>query len=630
MSEDVAKAQVAKKETHGFQSEVKQLLDLVVHSLYSNKEIFLRELISNASDAADKLRFAALSDDGLYEDDPELKVQIEYSKEQGTITVRDNGIGMSQAEVAENLGTIAKSGTREFFGSLTGDEQHDTQLIGQFGVGFYSTFIVAQRVTVRTRKAGLPREEGVLWESAGEGEYTIQTLAKKGRGTDVVLHLKDDEKELLDGYSLRGIVRKYSDHIGLPVQMPEEGEDKKGYETVNTATALWTRSKKDIGEDEYNEFYKNVAPDFEPALTWSHNKVEGTLEYVTLFFVPRRAPFDLWDRDSKHGVKLYVRRVFIMDDAEQLLPRYLRFVRGIVDSDDLPLNVSREILQQNKTVDSIRSASTKRILSMLEELSAQRPEDYELFWTNFGRVLKEGVIEDSSNQERIAKLLRFSSSHDDQPDNKITLTDYVTRIKDKQDSIYYSIADNFAAAKNSPHLEVFRANGIEVLLLCDPVDEWLVTHLTEFDGKKLKSVSKGELEIDALTDSEQKSADTDELKELLGRVKQELETQIKDVRITNRLTNSPTCLVADENDMGMNLQRIMQAAGQDIPPEKPIMEINPDHPLVTKLKDEASGERFADWVHILFDQALLSEGGRLEDPAAFVHRLNRMLLELTG
>ncbi len=623
-------AEEVTKQKHGFQSEVKQLLDLVVRSLYSNKEIFLRELISNASDAADKLRFSALSDDGLYEDDPELKIQLEYSKEQGTVTIRDNGIGMSYDEVVENLGTIAKSGTREFFSALTGDKQHDTQLIGQFGVGFYSAFIVADRVTVRTRKAGLTGAEGVLWESDGQGEYTIQTLAKKRRGTDIVLHLKDDEQDLLDGYRLRSIVRKYSDHIGLPVEMPEEGEDKKGYEAVNSATALWTRSKKDITDDEYNEFYKSVAPDFEAALTWSHNKVEGTLEYTTVFFVPRRAPFDMWDRDSKHGVKLYVRRVFIMDDAEQLLPRYLRFVRGIVDSDDLPLNVSREILQQNKTVDSIRAASIKRILSMLEELSEQRAEDYQLFWTNFGRVLKEGIIEDQANNERLAKLLRFSSTHDDQADNHVTLSDYVSRMKDKQDSIYYVIADTFAAAKNSPHLEVFRANQIEVLLLCDPVDEWLASHLTEFDGKKLKSVSKGELELDALTDDAEPAVDSDELKELLARVKKELEDCVKDIRITNRLTDSPACLVADENDMGMNLQRIMQAAGQDVPSEKPIMEINPKHPIVLKLKQEAAGARFTDWAHILFDQALLSEGGRLEDPAAFVHRLNRMFLELAG
>lgn len=619
-----------KKETRGFQSEVKQLLDLVIHSLYSNKEVFLRELISNASDAADKLRFAALSGDGLYEQEPDLKIEVDFSESQGSITVRDNGIGMSYDEVVENLGTIAKSGTKEFFNALTGDAQTDAQLIGQFGVGFYSAFIVAERVTVRTRKAGLPEDEGVLWESDGKGEYAIQRLAKKLRGTEVVLHLRDEEKKLANNYTLRGLIRKYSDHIGLPIEMPKEGEDVVGYETVNTATALWTRAKKDISGDEYNEFYNHIAHDFEPPLTWTHNKVEGKLEYTTLLFIPKHAPFDMWDREAKHGVKLYVRRVFIMDDAEQLLPRYLRFVRGIVDSNDLPLNVSREILQHNKAIETIRTASAKRILSKLEDLAANSVEDYRVVWKEFGRVLKEGIIEDIANKERIAKLMRFTTTHDE-TNETVSLADYLSRMPEQQKHIYYVVAENLGTAASSPHLEIFREKKIEVVLLADPVDEWMVPHLEEFEGKAFKSITKGDLELGELGKEDSgESPPPEEFEALTKRIKETLDDKVKDVRTTRRLTNSPACLIADENDMGMNMQRILQAAGQDMPSTKPILEINASHPIVMKLAEQDTDEQFADWVQILFDQAVLSEGGKLENPAAFVQRLNQMFLQFSS
>jgi len=641
----------AQKETLGFQAEVQQLLDLMIHSLYSDKEIFLRELISNASDAADRLRFEALKVDSLYEDDTELKIRVEYNKNNKTITVLDNGIGMSREDVVEQLGTIAKSGTQEFFKSLTGDQNKDSQLIGQFGVGFYSSFIVAEKVEVTTRKAGAPRTEGVRWTSEGAGDYTIETVDRPKRGTKVVLHLRDDATEYLDGFRLRHIIKKYSDHISLPIIMPSENtgndessdEARKGNgqkkaskmvtadETVNSATALWARSKKDITEEEYHEFYKHVGHDFEDPLAYIHSKVEGKLEYSSLLFIPTRAPFDLWDRQQqRHGIKLYVKRVFIMDDAEQLMPSYLRFVRGVVDSDDLPLNVSREILQRNKTIDSIRSGMTRKILDLLAKMAKDEPEKYTKFWKAFGRVIKEGVIEEADRKEDLACLFRFSSTQEDKEEQTVSLMDYIERMPEDQEAIFYVIADNFSTAKNSPHLEIFRKKGIEVLLLIDPVDEWLTTHLTEFEGKPLQSVTKGELNLGKLDkdkDEPSKKEDSKQSDELVEKIKKVLGMKVKDVRVTSRLTQSPACLVADEHEMGRNLERILQASGQDVPMSKPILEINIDHPVVKKL-GEAEDEQFEDWSHILFDQALLSEGGELEDPAGFVHRLNNMFLAL--
>ncbi len=622
------------KETLGFQTEVKQLLDLMVHSLYSNKEIFLRELISNASDAADKLRFEALSDDALYENDSDLRISVDFDKDQRTITVTDNGIGMSRSEVIDNIGTIARSGTRQFFDSLTGDQAKDAHLIGQFGVGFYSSFIVADKVTLTTRRAGLSAEHGVRWESDGQGEYSLETTEKPTRGTEVVLHLREGEDELLDGFRLRSIIRKYSDHITLPIQMRSQDQDKDKedeQETVNSASALWARAKKDIGQEEYEEFYKHVAHDFEAPLAHVHSHVEGKQEYTSLLFVPSRAPFDLWDPNSRHGIKLYVRRVFIMDDAEQLMPSYLRFVRGIIDSNDLPLNISREILQQSKEIDTIRSASVKKVLGVLEDMAKDDKEKYAGFWREFGKVMKEGIVEDFANRERIAKLLRFASTHNDTDAQDVSLEAYIGRMKENQEKIYYISADSFAAAKNSPHLEIFRDKGIEVLLLSDRVDEWMLSGLTEFDGKALQSVSKGELDLGTLDDEETKTKQeqtADEFKELVEKVKNTLGERVKDARITHRLTNSPACLVADQQDMGANLERILRSAGQHIAASKPVMEINPAHPLVTRLKAEQDGERFADWTHVLFDQALLSEGGKLDDPASFVHRLNKLLLAM--
>ena len=627
----------AHKETLGFQTEVKQILDLMIHSLYSNKEIFLRELISNSSDAADKLRFEALSDDALYEGDADLKIWLQFDKDARTITVRDNGIGMSREEVIDNIGTIAKSGTQEFFKSLTGDNAKDTQLIGQFGVGFYSSFIVADKVTLLTRRAGLEASHGVRWESAIEGEYSVETIERKQHGTEVILHLRPDEDEFLSDYRLHSIIKKYSDHITLPIVMPkvttseEKDETIIEEEVVNTAKALWTRSKTEITEDEYNEFYKHVAHDGQAPLARIHNKVEGSNEYTTLLFIPGKAPFDLWDRNNRRGVKLYVRRVFIMDDNEKLLPPYLRFIRGIIDSNDLPLNISREILQHNKQIDAIRSGAVKKVIGALENLAKNEPDQYATFWKEFGSVLKEGVVDDYSNKERIAKLLRFSTTYDDNPTPAISLSDYVERMKEGQEKIYFITAESFKAAQNSPHLEIFRKKGIEVLLLFDQIDEWLGTHLHEFDGKSLQSVTKGELNFgDLESEDEKKEAEkaSDSLKSMLERIKNALGEQVKEVRMTHRLTTSPACLVADEHAMDASLERLLKSAGQDIAGNQPIMEINPQHPLVEALSGETDEKRFKDWVFLLFDQALLSEGGQLNDPATFVKRMNEMFISM--
>lgn len=629
----------AHKETMGFQTEVKQLLNLMINSLYSNKEIFLRELISNAADAADKLRFEALSDDALYEEDGDLNIRVDFDKEARTITITDNGIGMTREEVINNIGTIARSGTKAFFGQLTGDQAKDSQLIGQFGVGFYSAFIVADKVTLKTRRAGTTKEHGVLWESAGEGEFNIETIEKVTRGTEVTLHLREEEDEFLDGWRLRNVIRKYSDHINLPIIMQKEPvPDEEGKidesiiedETVNKATALWTLSKNDITDEQYKEFYKQIAHDFQDPLSWSHNKVEGNTEYTSLLYIPSKAPFDLWDRDRMHGIKLYVKRVFIMEDSEQLMPRYLRFIRGVIDTNDLPLNVSREILQSSKVIDTIRAASVKKILSELNKMANNEPEQYAEFWKEFGQVIKEGPGEDFANKEALAKLLRFASTETGNADQTVSLEDYVSRMKDKQDKIFYITAESYAAAKNSPHLEVFRKKGIEVLLLTDRVDEWLVNSLTDFDGKHLQSVAKGDLDLGELEDEEEKKAHEEvekNFEDLVERVKKTLDEKVKDVRITHRLTDSPACLVADHYDMSGNLERMLKAAGQQVSASKPILELNPEHPMVAKLKDEQNDEQFSDWTSIIFDQALLAEGGQLEDPASFVKKLNAMLLQ---
>ena len=630
--------EAATRETLGFQTEVKQLLQLMIHSLYSNKEIFLRELISNASDACDKLRFEALTDPLLFEDQTDLKIRVDFDRIARTITVADNGIGMSRQEVIDNIGTIAKSGTREFFGRLTGDQAKDASLIGQFGVGFYSCFIVADKVTLTTRRAGLGKEHGVRWESGGEGDYTIETLEKISRGTEVTLHLREGEDELLEGFRLQSIIRKYSDHISLPILMHKQEWDKdKGehvtrdeLEKVNQASALWARPKSEITEEQYREFYKHVSHDFEAPLAWVHAKVEGKSEYTQLLYIPSRAPFDLWDREHRHGIKLYVRRVFIMDDAEQLLPAYLRFVRGVVDSNDLPLNVSREILQESKDVETIRKGCVNKVLGLLEDLSQNQPDKYTTFWKQFGRVLKEGVGEDWTNKERIAKLLRFASTHADSDEQNVSLADYVARMKDGQEKIYYITADSFAAAKNSPHLEIFRKKGIEVLLLSDRVDEWVGSNLTEFDGKPMQSVAKGDLDLGKLADEDKKEQEKEsgDNKELIEKIGKSLGDRVKEVRVTLRLTSSPACLVADQHGMSGNLERMLKAAGQTVPGSKPILEINPHHPLVQLLKSETDKGRFGDWSHILFDQALLAEGGQLDDPGSFVKRLNEMMLTL--
>ena len=615
------------KETLGFQTEVKQLLHLMIHSLYSNKEIFLRELVSNASDATDKLRFEALTDSALFEEDSDLAVRISYDKEAGTITISDNGIGMSRQEVIDNIGTIAKSGTRDFFEKLTGDEAKDSNLIGQFGVRFYSAFIVADKVTLTTRRAGLAAEHGVRWESAGEGEYSIETVSRSARGTEVVLHLREAEKELLDSWKIRNIIRKYSDHIPIPILLKDE-EGKE--EAVNQASALWARPKSEITQEQYEEFYKHVSHDFEPPLAHVHAKVEGRQEYTQLLYIPARAPFDLYDRENRHGIKLYVRRVFIMDDAEQLMPQYLRFVRGVIDSNDLPLNVSREILQESKTIEAIRSGSIKKVLSMIEDLEKDE-EKYKIFWREFGKVMKEGPGEDFSNRDRIAKTLRFASTHLDTGEECVSLDQYVSRMKEGQDRIYYVTAETFAAAKNSPHLEIFRKKGIEVLLLSDRVDEWMVSNLREFEGRKLQSVAKGDLDLGKLEDEEERKEqekESGEYQDLVARIKSGLGEKVKDVRITHRLTESPACIVSDEFDMGKNLERLLKSAGQQVTESKPILEINPHHPIVQSLKYEEA--RFSDWSNILFDQALLAEGGQLEDPAGFVKRLNSLMLALSG
>jgi molecular chaperone HtpG len=619
----------AHKETLGFQAEVKQLLDLMIHSLYSSKEIFLRELISNAADAADKLRFEALSDDALYENDNELKIHVSFDKDARTVTVRDNGIGLSRQEVIDHIGTIAKSGTRQFFESLTGDQARDARLIGQFGVGFYSAFIVADRVTLTTRRAGLGAEHGVRWESEGTGDYTLETVDKAGRGTEVVLHLREGEDEFLDAQRLRSIIRKYSDHITIPVIMPAaDGSD----ETVNSASALWARPKSEVGAEEYDEFYKHIAHDFENPLAHVHSRVEGKQEYTSLLYIPAHAPFDLWDRDRRYGIKLYVRRVFIMDDAEQLMPNYLRFVRGIIDSADLPLNVSREILQHSKDIDAIRAGSTKKVLGLLENLAKNDKDKYASFWTEFGRVLKEGVVEDQTNREQIAGLLRFCTTASKGDAEDTSLADYVARMGEGQDKIYYVTAETRAAARHSPHLEIFRKRGIEVLLLSDRIDEWVTAHLSEFDGKPLASVTKGDLDPSELGEEEGEPDNADEaaeLKPLLDRIGESLNERVKSVRVSHRLTESPACLVADAADLGSNMERILREAGQDIGPSKKILEINPNHPLVDRLATLDDDTRFRDWANILYDQARLAEGSQLEDPADFVQRLNGLLLELT-
>ncbi|QOJ21840.1 MAG: molecular chaperone HtpG [Gammaproteobacteria bacterium] len=627
------------KEHLNFQAEAKQLLRLMIHSLYSNKEIFLRELISNASDAADKLRFEGLTDAALYESDSDLKIRVSYNANERTVTISDNGIGMSRQEVIDHIGTIAKSGTREFFNSLTGDQVKDAHLIGQFGVGFYSAFIVADKVTLITRRAGLTAEHGVCWESSGEGDYTLETVEKTARGTDIILHLRTDEDEFLNGMRIRNIIRKYSDHITLPIVMKKEEwsqDEKKNKitdedETINQANALWARPKSEITVEQYNEFYKHVAHDFEPPLAYLHARVEGKQEYTQLLYIPARAPFDLFDRERRHGIKLYVQRVFIMDDAEKLLPNYLRFVRGVIDSNNLPLNVSREILQESKDIDSIRAGVVKKVLGLIEDLSKNEDEEgkekYKTFYREFGQVLKEGVGEDFANRERIAKLLRFITTHSDTDEPVVSLDTYVQRMKEGQKKIYYVTADNLKAAQNSPHLEVFRKKGIEVLLLSDRIDEWLVSNLTEFDGKPLQSVAKGGLDLGDLEDEaekEEREKETTAFHELTEKMKQTLSEQVKDVRVTFRLTESPACLVADTYDMGGNLERLLKSAGQKVQHAKPILEINPHHPMVQRLKTEV--ENFEDWSHLLFGQALLAEGGQLEDPAAFVRRLNELLL----
>lgn len=624
------------KETLRFEAEVSQVLNLVIRSLYSNKEIFLRELVSNASDAAEKLRFEALADDALYEGDPSLRIRISVDRERRTVAVSDNGIGMSRQEVTETIGTIASSGTRKFLETLTGDRAQDNTLIGQFGVGFYSAFIVADRVTLTTRRAGLGAEHGVRWESTGEGDYTIETVEKPDRGTEVVLHLRADEDDFLQPWRLRSIIAKFSDHIAIPIEMPKEhyGEDAPpaiDWEQVNTGTALWMRSKGDLTEEDYNAFYKHIAHDFEDPLAYAHNRVEGSSEYSSLLFIPQRAPFDLWDRQPRHGVKLYVKRVFIMDEADKLMPHYLRFVRGVVDSDDLPLNVSREILQHNRKIDAIRSGNVKRILGLLETLAGEQPEKYQAFWNEFGRVLKEGPAEDFANRERIAGLLRFATSSSTGEAQTVSLDQYLERMVEGQEKIYYITADTLAAARHSPHLEVFRAKGIEVLLLTDRVDEWLVSHLSEYKGKALQSVAKGDLDLGKLAGEEARAQREEATKrhgDLLGRMKTVLGEAAKDVRVSDRLTESPACLVVEQHEMSQNLARVLKQLGQDAPLPTPVLEVNVGHPLVSRLEAEQDEERFGDLTRILFDQAVLAEGGQLDDPATFVQRLNRLVLSL--
>ncbi len=631
----------AQRETMGFQTEARQLLHLMIHSLYSNREIFLRELISNASDAADKLRFEALAQPELLADDPELTIRIAVDREARILSITDNGIGMSREEAISHLGTIARSGTAQFVQQLSGDQRRDSQLIGQFGVGFYSAFMVADRIEVFSRRAGLAASAGVRWESAGESEFTVEDIEREQRGTTVVLHLKEDAAEFLDAWKVRTIVKRYSDHISLPVLMAKEhhGEedgktdDAPEWEAVNQATALWTRPRTEISDEEYREFYKHIAHDFEDPLTWSHHRVEGRYEYNSLLFIPAHAPFDLWNRDAPRGLKLYIQRTFIMDDAEQFLPLYLRFVKGVVDSVDLPLNVSREILQKSAAVDAMRGALSKRVLDMLEGVANERPEDYQKFWDVFGQVMKEGLAEDFANRERIARLLRFSTTHTDKPAQDQSLEQYVERMREGQQHIYYVVADNFLTARNSPHLELLRRKGIEVILLHDRIDEWMIAYLGEFAGKQLRDVARGDLDLGELDDSSSREAREkrqEESRDLVERVRKVLDSRVQEVRSTARLTESPACLVVGDHDMGMQMRRIMQAAGQQVPEAKPILEINPDHPLVARLDRETDEERFAALATILFEQAQLASGDDLEDPAAYVQRLNRLLLELSG
>lgn len=640
-------AEAVHQETHGFQTEVKQLLQLMIHSLYSNKEIFLRELVSNAADAADKLRFRALSNDSLYEGDGDLGVKLSINKDAGTITIADNGIGMTRDDVIEHLGTIAKSGTSEFFSNLSGDQAKDSQLIGQFGVGFYSAFIVADNVVVRTRAAGQPADSGVQWESAGEGEFTVSDIEKAGRGTEITLHLREEEKEFLDDWRLRSIVSKYSDHISIPVNMwkeevpeqesPDGPEAEKipavpgEWEAVNKATALWTRDKSEVSEEEYKEFYKHVSHDFADPLSWSHNKVEGKTEYTSLLYIPSKAPFDLWNREQSHGLKLYVQRVFIMDDAEQFMPSYLRFVKGLLDSNDLPLNVSREILQDNKITQAIRQGCTKRVLQMLERMAKNDAEKYQSFWTEFGNVIKEGPAEDFANKEKVAGLLRFASTDSDSETQTVSLADYISRMKEGQDKIYYVTADSFQTAKSSPHLEIFRKKGIEVLLMSDRVDEWLMSHLTEFDEKQFQSIARGALDLGDLDDEESKKAHEEAEKKVEGvleRVKESLGDKVEAVKFTHRLTDSPACIVADENGMTTQMIKLMQSAGQPVPEAKYHFELNPEHQLVKMLADLQDEGQFKQWTDVLYDQAALSEQGSLKDPASFVQNLNKLLMDL--
>ncbi len=623
----------AEKKTHEFQAEVTQLLKLMVHSLYSNQEIFLRELISNASDACDKLRFQALSDDSLLGDDPDLKIRIDFNKKKLTIT--DNGIGMNAEQIVEHLGTIAKSGTKEFFHSLTGDQAKDSQMIGQFGVGFYSSFIVADKVTVTSRAAGESADQAVIWESDGQGSYTLEETTKDTRGTEITLHLnKEAAKEFLEEFRIRNIVKTYSDHIGFPIEMKaSEGDNKGEWQTVNKVSALWTLQKKDISKEEYKEFYKHIAHDFEDPQDWIHNHVEGKQSYISLFYIPKRAPFDLMERDKRHGIKLYVKRVFIMDDAEHLMPTWLRFVRGLVDSDDLPLNVSREILQGNKLIDTIRAASVKKILGMLERMAKKNPQEYAEFWKNFGHVLKEGPVEDFKNRDQILRLLRFSSTHEDNAVPTVTLDEYVERMQEKQDKIYYIAAENFNAAKNNPALGIFREKGIEVLLMYERVDEWMMSHISEFDGKHFQSATSTELDLGDLAGKEEKQAQEkveEQHKGLVERMKEVLGDDVNEVKVSSRLTDAPSCIVQGAYDMSMHMQKILKTAGHDMPSGKPTLEINVDHALVKRLNNEKDDDRFADWVRLLFEQAVLAEGGELGDPYAFVERLNKMLSELSN
>lgn len=618
------------QETRGFQSEVKQLLHLMIHSLYSNKEIFLRELISNASDAADKLRFRALSAPELYEGDGELRVRLSFDKEKRTLTIADNGIGMRRDEVIENLGTIAKSGTKAFLESIGSDQAKDSQLIGQFGVGFYSAFIVADKVTVRTRAAGAAADEGVFWESAGEGDYTIADISKAERGTEITLHLREGEDEYLDAWRLRSVIGKYSDHIALPVEIesnnPEEADGATHWEKINKAQALWTRSKSDITDEEYKEFYKHIAHDFTDPLSWSHNRVEGKQEYTSLLYIPAQAPWDMWNRDHKHGLKLYVQRVFIMDDAEQFMPNYLRFVRGLIDSNDLPLNVSREILQDSRVTQNLRSALTKRVLQMLEKLARDDAEAYQKFWQQFGLVLKEGPAEDATNKDAIAKLLRFASTHGDSSAQTVSLEEYVSRMSEGQDKIYYITADSYAAANSSPHLELFRKKGIEVLLLSERIDEWMMSYLTEFDGKSFQSVSKADEALEKLAEETEEQKDAEkQLEPFIERVKTLLGERVKDVRLTHRLTDTPAIVTTDADEMSTQMAKLFAAAGQQAPEVKYIFELNPEHALVKRASDVGDNEQFAEWIDLLLDQALLAERGTLEDPNQFIRRMNKLL-----